>query len=230
MAGASVAAASTALVQAQPIKEAPSTPGLSNFQKEIIKIISTLNVRTGSGAHKEKSPFSLPSKELYEMIASYCGPLTPEEEVSQLYHQEFVRNVRLKRLARLPVVTGATLDVDKNLPWFVDVSFPEVDVTKMSAAALRGESSIKHTLFGPMTTLFIAIRYTSNRSPTVQKVEFIFQGSDGSGWGQNLFGWSTRVTPDDYARLRDLLDGKQIQGAPECANTHAFSDERFQMA
>lgn len=204
-------------------------PNLALFKKQIIVTLATLGsvIAKAAPANSEKHVTFF---KLCRIIANYCGPLTPEEEVSQLYHPNFIENVGLARLARLRVVTGVDLDVDENLPWFIDENFPAVDVSKMPVGVVRGESSVKNTIFGRRKTAFIAIRYISNKPLTDQKVEFIFQAEGGSGWGQNLFGFGTRVTFDDYARLRDFLDGNPIKGAPECSRTHNVPDERFTIA
>lgn len=186
----------------------------SVFQKQIIEAIAWATSST------------LPPA-LCGVIADYCGPESPEENVSRLYDQRFINEVGLERLARLPVVTAHALRVDDKFPWVLDESFPKVNVDNMTDIAVRGESSEKETIFGRSKTVFIAIRYADNKWPMDKKVELVWQSGDGSGWGQTLFGFSTRVTTGDYARLRDLLDGKEIQGAPEEDRTHYLPDVRY---
>jgi hypothetical protein len=230
--GAATAATTITTLATQPKAAASNLEVLTFLQQQTLAILATLSTALESTATavapatpQAWQPLLL--QDLWELVARYCDPITPEEAVSKLYHPDFIKEIGLGRLAGLPVITGASLDVDKNLPWTIDESFPAVDVTKMPfSSVVRGESAEKTAWFGTSKAAFIAMRYFSSKGGPA-KVEFILQEKNGVGWGQNLFGWSTRVTKDDYARLRDFMDGKPIQGAPEHSDTYIFPNERF---
>src|ERR1700733_10537029 len=92
---------------------------LSAHQKDILEVVT------------EDPKLSAFPASLCKLVVQYCDLKKPEDEVRELYHARFIERIGLERLARLPVVTAAGLDVDKRFPWCMDESIPDLDVTKM---------------------------------------------------------------------------------------------------
>ncbi|HEY4255104.1 MAG TPA: hypothetical protein VGM34_02015, partial [Chlamydiales bacterium] len=128
----------------------PKEPKFSHFQELIMDILTTLSTGmsaasaaapAGSGGSGGASASSATASaasqfpnfpgELCRIMTQYCGSLTSEEDVSQIYHSQFVKNIGLARLSKLRVVTGITLEVDEHLPWVMDESFPSVSAKGM---------------------------------------------------------------------------------------------------
>lgn len=212
------------------IVAAPSTMQLvganEDFRDRITAAITSIKFpATGEEDPRlQKSTFSLSGRAISHLIASYCT--TPEEEVEQAFPAQFIQNIGLQRLVNIPQVSSEDLDVQKNLEWVADERFPSVDVARLSAMAVRGQSTKKETALDPTEVAFIAIRYISNKSPT-KNVEFIHLDSNGIAFGQILF--PGRFSVEDDSRLQRLLDGAPIGWRTKCHENTISPDERFTM-
>lgn len=202
---------------AAPVGVAPTpAEGINHFQQQLFAILATIGQLANRSAH---SAFVPP---VCRQIVDLCGSQTPEEEVRAHFRPDVIAAIGLNRLARLRSVTGVDLGVRQNLPWVIDEDFPRIDVALMPCEAVRGYDE-------PSGTPFIALLYSSTRNPARREVEFIYQ-KGGALWGHTLFGFDTRLGPDDYTRLQAMLDGQQIQGSPASDDTHRVPAERFFLA
>lgn len=147
----------------------------------------------------------------------------------------FVERVKNKRLNPLPIISLKDLGIDALPKTSMDDNghttvepMAEIDAAKMTVPAAKGCDSEGRS--------FVAVRYEKSDSPNVKKVDIVYQvyapSSDKSHKyvGSSLFAtWGYAMHVEDYQRLKDFLDGKEIRSADTLPEYHFAPHIRYKM-